>query len=88
MHVYSLYLRQLFRIFKLIFYCVKSFQIRSYFWSVSFCSRIEYGDLRSKSPYSIQIQENTDQKEIYIWTLFTQQLVQNRSIQLALFGFL
>ena len=43
-------------------HCVKSAQIRSYFWSVFSCIRIEYGDLRSKSPYSIQIQENTDQK--------------------------
>ena len=42
--------------------CVKSVQIRSYFWSVFSCIRIECGDLRSKSPYSIRIQENTDQK--------------------------
>ena len=45
----------------MITYCVKSVQIRSYFWSVFSCIRIEYGDLR-KSPYSIRIQENTDQK--------------------------
>ena len=25
-----------------------------------------------KSPYSVRIQENTDQKKIRIWTLFTQ----------------
>ena len=43
-------------------HCVKSVQIQAYFWSVFFCIRIEYGDLRSKSPYSIRIQENTDQK--------------------------
>ena len=41
---------------------VKSVQIWSYFWSVFSCIRIEYGDSRSKSPYSIPIQENTDQK--------------------------
>ena len=35
-------------------HCVKSVQIRSYFWSV----------FSNKSPYSIRIQENTDQKEI------------------------
>ena len=32
----------------------------------------EYRDLRSKSPYSVQIRENTDQKKLGIWTLFTQ----------------
>ena len=41
---------------------VKSVQIRSCFLSVFSCIRTEYVDLRSKSPYSIQIQENTDQK--------------------------
>ena len=30
---------------------MKSAQIRSFFWSVFFCIRIEYEDLRSKSPY-------------------------------------
>ena len=29
-------------------------------------------DLRSKSPYSVLIQEITDQKKLCIWTLFTQ----------------
>ena len=53
-------------------HCVKSVQIGSFFWSVF--SRIwnEYGDLQSKSPYSVQIRENTDQKKLPIWTLFTQ----------------
>ena len=32
----------------------------------------EYGDLRAKSPYSVQMQENTDQKKLRTWTLFTQ----------------
>ena len=30
-------------------HCVKSVQIWSFFWSVFFCTRTEYGDLRSKS---------------------------------------
>ena len=51
---------------------MKSVQIRSFFWSVFFCIRTEYGDLRSKSPYSVRIQENTDQKKLRIWALFTQ----------------
>ena len=53
-------------------HCVKSVQIRSFFWSVFSCIRTEYGDLRCKSPYSVQIQKNTDQKKLRIWTLFTQ----------------
>ena len=52
-------------------HCVKNVQILIYFWSVFSCIRTEYGDLRSKSPYSVRIQENTDQKELRIWTLFT-----------------
>ena len=43
-------------------HCEKSVQIRSYFWSVFSCIRTEYGDLRSKSPYSVRIQGNTGQK--------------------------
>ena len=42
---------------------VKSVQIRSFFWSVFSCIRTEYGNLRSKSPYSVRIQKNTDQKK-------------------------
>ena len=52
--------------------CVKSVQIRSFFWSVFSCIRTKYGDLMFKSPYSIQIRGNTDQKKLRIWTLFTQ----------------
>ena len=39
---------------------------------VFFCIRTEYGDLRSKSPYSVRIQENMDQKKLCVWTLFTR----------------
>ena len=38
------------------------------FWSVSSCIGTENGDLRSSS---VRIQENTDQKKLRIWTLFT-----------------
>ena len=34
--------------------------------------RTEYGDLPSKSPYSVRIGENTDQMKLRICTLFTQ----------------
>ena len=33
-----------------------------FFWSVFSSIWSEYGDLPSKSPYSVQIRENTDQK--------------------------
>ena len=51
---------------------MKSVQTQSFFWSVFSCIQTEYGDLRNKSPYSVQIQEKTDQKKLHIWTLFTQ----------------
>ena len=34
--------------------------------------RTDYGDLLRKSPYLVQILENTDQKKLRTWTLFTQ----------------
>ena len=48
--------------------CVKSVQIRSFFCSVFSCIWTEYGDLLRKSPYSVQVQENTEQKKLRIWT--------------------
>ena len=32
-----------------------------FFWSVFFCIRAEYGEIRSISPYSVRMQKNTDQ---------------------------
>ena len=43
-------------------HCVKSVLMRSYFWSVFSCILTEYGDLQSKSPYPVRMQENADQK--------------------------
>ena len=54
------------------YHCVKSIQIRIFFWSVFSCIWAECGELRSKSPYLVRIQENRDQKKLRIWTLFTQ----------------
>ena len=53
-------------------HCVKSVQIRSFFWSVFSRIRTEYGEKRSISPYSVRIRENSDQEKHRIWTLFTQ----------------
>ena len=44
-------------------HCVKSVQMRSFFWSVFSSIRAEYGKMRCR---------NTDQKKLRIWTLFTQ----------------
>ena len=53
-------------------HCVKSAQIRSFFWSVFSRNRAEYGDLLRNSPYSARVRENRDQKKLRIWTLSTQ----------------
>ena len=58
-------------------HCVKSVQIRSFFWSVFSHVRAEYGEVRSISPYSVRIRENTDQKKLRIWTLFIQWFISN-----------
>ena len=55
-----------------ILYCVKSIQIRSFFWSAFSCIWPEYGDLLRKSLCSVRIEKNTDQKKLRIWTLFMQ----------------
>ena len=57
-------------------HCVKVVQIRSFFWSIFSRIRTEYGEIRSISPYSVRMRENTDQKKLRIWTHFTQWLVQ------------
>ena len=50
---------------------VKSVQIRSFFWFVFYQIRTEYGEILRISQYSVQMQENTDQKKLFIWTHFT-----------------
>ena len=62
----------------------KKRQIRSIFWSVFSYILTEYGDLRSKFPYSVQIQANTDQKNLCIWTLFTQWAFSLHQLQMLL----
>ena len=47
-------------------HCVKSNQIRSLFWSIFSCIQTEYGDLLRIYPYSVQVQENTDQENLRI----------------------
>ena len=51
---------------------IKFWNNETFFWSIFSCIRTEYEDLLHKSPYSTRIQENTDQKKLHNWTLFTQ----------------
>ena len=53
---------QIYNIVGSSYHCVKSVQIRNFFWSIFFCIWTEYGDLLCKYPYSVRIQENMDQK--------------------------
>ena len=58
-------------------HCVKSVQIRSFFWSVFSCIQTEYGDLLSKYLYSVRTHENTNHKKLHTSTFFTQCKLKN-----------
>ena len=53
-------------------HCVKSVQIRSFYWSVFSRIRTEYGEIPRISPNSVQMQENKDHKKLCIWTILMQ----------------
>ena len=57
---------------QILCHCVKSVQIRSFFWPVFSRIRNEYGEILRISPYSVRMWENTGQEKLHIWTLFTQ----------------
>ena len=57
-----------------------------FFWSVFSCTRTKYGDLQSKSPYSVRIQENSDQKKLRSWTLFTQWMSMRLHVTASNYG--
>ena len=56
------------------------------FWSVSSPIRTEHGYLQSKSPYSVQIQENA-YKEIQIRMFFTEYVLKPQA-NINLYGFI
>ena len=56
------------------FQCVKSVQLQSFLWSVFSRMWTEYREILCISPYSVRMQENTDQKKLCMWTLFPQCL--------------
>ena len=62
--------------------CVRSVKIQSFFWLIFSRIRIEYEEIRSISPYSVRIRENTDQKKIRILTLFTQSFGSQKAVGL------
>ena len=53
-------------------HCMKSVQIRSFFWSVFSCIQTEYRETLPVFPYSVRMRKNTNQKKLRIWTLFPQ----------------
>ena len=53
-------------------HCMRSVQIRIFFWSIFSRIRIEYRGILRISLYSVRMQENTDQKKLRIWTHFTE----------------
>ena len=63
-------------------HCVKSVQIRITFWSVFSLIRTEYREILRISPYSVRMRENTDQKILRIWTLFTEWICYICSTQI------
>ena len=48
--------------------------MRSYFWSVFSRIWTKYREILRTSPYSVRMRENTDQKKLCVWTLFTQYI--------------
>ena len=56
--------------------CGKSVQIQTFFWSVFSRIRTEYGEMRSISPYSVQMPENKDHKKnLYLDTFHAALLI-------------
>ena len=51
-------------------HCLKSVQIRRFFWSLFSRIRTKYVEIRSISPHSVRMRESKDQKQLRIWTLF------------------
>ena len=60
----------------LFIHCAKIVLIRSFFWSAFSRIRTKYGDLRRKSPYSVQMRENTDQQKTPYLDTFYAVIVQ------------
>ena len=64
--------------------CMKSVQMRSFFWSVFSRLWTEHREIRSISPYSVRVRENTDQKKLRILDTFhrvkvAKQLYRNHT---------
>ena len=65
-------------------HCVKSVKIRSFFWSVFSCIRTEYGDLRSKAPYSVRILDKYGPKKTpYLDTFHAVNVIRKRRFKIG-----
>ena len=62
-------------------HCVKSVQILSFFWSVFSSFQTEYGEIHRISPYSVRMQENTNQKKLPVSIVQNSFLNQIRRLQ-------
>ena len=56
-------------------HCVKSVQIRSFFWYVFSRIRTEYEEILRISSYSFRMRENTDQKKLRIWLMLLHNMI-------------
>ena len=56
------------------FHCMKSVQIRSFFWSVFSRIRTEYGEIRSISPYSVEYRKCEPEKTPYLVGHFSRSV--------------
>ena len=65
-------------------HCVKSMQVRSFFWCVFSRIWTEYEDLLPKSPYSVQVRENIDQKKNFVASYFSGSAICNKIITCVL----
>ena len=68
------------------YHCLKCVQIQSFFWSVFSRIRTKYGEILRICPYSVRIRENTDQKKLRIWTLFTHCMLMKKSALKSIHG--
>ena len=70
-------------------HCVKSVQIRSFFWSVFSRIWTEYEEILRISPYSVRTQKNTDQKTPRLGTFhpddYRTKIIMNQEIFQNLF---
>ena len=66
----------------------KRFWIRSFFWSVFSRIRTEYGEIIRISPYSVRLQESSDQKKLRYTSRACEWVWYNKYVTVVLGPFL